>query len=288
MIVLKVKIQTIFLIGLFVLATSAYANNPTNIPWPVGSSSSEMNKTKTLMNSYGDPQNDWSLGIFHTGIDIDSQTETPNCDDVLSVLDGAAIVSEMSSWESGGHLQWTVITTEGTGETNHEDNGWLFTHLADPHVYGWVEWKDIDLGDLISNMHPYAVPVHTHLKWTTWGGNDWCYVNPLDYLTPAPMQGTNYTWTFNPEGYTNDFEYFFLEDMGHSAWPENSGDVIAIMMDEDFLFGAVDVFFGFGLSGVGQSTTPECGRNDLAPEKIEWNIQRETVTSLEMLVKSTW
>ncbi|MCD4775141.1 MAG: hypothetical protein K8S15_03720 [Candidatus Aegiribacteria sp.] len=64
-----------------------------------------MNNTKTLMNSYGDPQNNWSLGIFHCGIDIDSWTETPNCDDIRNVLDGDAVISKISSWETNGFIQ---------------------------------------------------------------------------------------------------------------------------------------------------------------------------------------
>jgi len=57
------------------------------------------------MNSYGDPQNNWSLGIFHCGIDIDSWTETPNCDDIRNVLDGDAVISKISSWETNGFIQ---------------------------------------------------------------------------------------------------------------------------------------------------------------------------------------
>jgi hypothetical protein len=47
---------------LFLLLTSAFANDPASIPWPVGSTPPIMNSTKTLMNSYGDPQNAWGDG----------------------------------------------------------------------------------------------------------------------------------------------------------------------------------------------------------------------------------
>ncbi len=70
--------QTILAICLLLSAVnSSLANDPTSVPWPVGSTEAAMNSTKTLMNSYGDPQNDWSLGRFHCGLDFDSMTEPP-------------------------------------------------------------------------------------------------------------------------------------------------------------------------------------------------------------------
>jgi hypothetical protein len=132
-------------------------------------------------------------------------------------------------------------------------------------------------------MNPYVSTIHTHFNWCDWDNSNACYVNPLDYLTPSAT-GTNYTWTFNPSGYTPAFEYFFLEDCLPSSWPNDPADVQAITLDPNNLSGDVDAFFGFGLSGVGQTTTPECGRNDLTAERIEWNIKRSTVSGLQLLV----
>jgi len=88
------------------------ANDPSMIPWPVGSTEGQMNNTKTLMASYGDPVNGW--GEFHAGIDIDANTESPSCDEVRSVLDGDVVISNMYRFYADSAYQWTVITTEGT------------------------------------------------------------------------------------------------------------------------------------------------------------------------------
>ncbi|OPX31882.1 MAG: hypothetical protein B1H09_01785, partial [Gemmatimonadaceae bacterium 4484_173] len=270
------------------ISTVSNANEPTMIPWPVGTTAVMMDSTKTLMNSYGDPQNNWYSGLFHGGIDIDSHTESPICSDVRCVIDNAVISywfeSELPD-PSDPH-EWVVVTTPGTGEFVHEDFGWTYEHLNDPRPdppYGWHLWDPISRGDTISSMNPHVQTIHTHFAWTDWDFSNWCYVNPLDYLTPAPT-GTNFTWTFNPSGYAPAFEYFFLENTVPFGWPNDPADVQAITLDQNNLSGDVDVFFGFGLSGVGQTTTPECGRNDLAAERIEWNIQRSTVSGLQLLV----
>lgn len=255
----------------------SYANAPTMVPWPVGSTETIMNSTKTLMNSYGDPQNNWDLGSFHCGIDFDAWTEPPLGTTLVRCVHGIkeptppdVVITRIIQDYERGYYEYAVVTTAGTSELDHEDYGWCYEHLSDPYFSPdqWEEWDTITEGDFIAAMQLGPDTRHTHFKWTTWDFDNWCYVNPLDYLTPTPT-GSNYTWTFNPEGYTNDFEYFFLEDMPHSSWPESTGDVISIMMDKYLLYGEVDVFFGFGLSGVGQNTTPECGRNDLAPERIK-------------------
>ncbi len=161
-----------------------------------------------------------------------------------------------------------------------------------PDGNGWQEWEPIAEGDLISSMHIEPATRHLHFKWSFWEFENplstWCLVNPLDYLTPSPMQGTEYTWTFNPSGYTPTYEFFFGDQREPEAWPASPALVVQdpnFLKDENNLSGAVDVFFGFGLSGTGQTTTAECGRNDLAPEKIKWDIQQVTVTGLNLLVE---
>ena len=106
------RITSIFVFIIVPLSSISYATSPTSVPWPVGSTDSLMNFTKTLMASYGDQVNGW--GEFHAGIDIDSWTETPNCDDIRSVLDGDVVISNMYRFYADSAYQWTVITTEGT------------------------------------------------------------------------------------------------------------------------------------------------------------------------------
>lgn len=43
------------------------------------------------------------------------------------------------------------------------------------------------------------------------------------------------------------------------------------------------MFFGFSLRGEGENTTPDCGRDDLAPERIKWDMIRETTSEDETI-----
>ncbi len=111
-------------------ASIIYANDPTIVPWPVGT---DQNATKTLLNSYGEP-NTWIDGRFHAGIDIDSQTETGgNGDEIRSVIDG--VISDIREVAVGMDLQYVVITTVGTGIDDHEDYGWWYEHLMSSDNY---------------------------------------------------------------------------------------------------------------------------------------------------------
>jgi hypothetical protein len=285
---------------LFLLLTSAFANDPASIPWPVGSTPPIMNSTKTLMNSYGDPQNAWGDG-FHCGVDFDVWTEPPLGTTLVRCVHGETgspvVISRRLQDYWRGYYEWTVITTPGTDEYNHEDYGWCYEHLTNPvdlvtpensddGVPGWQLWEEINVGEQIASMNPDVETQHTHFKWTTWDFDDWCYVNPLDYLTPS-ASGSNYTWTFNPSGYTPAFELFFGEQRIPEAWPASPTLVVEdpnFLKDENNLSGAVDVFIGYGLSGVGQTTMPECGRNDLAAERIFWKIRMNTVSGYQDIV----
>ncbi|MCD4775137.1 MAG: M23 family metallopeptidase, partial [Candidatus Aegiribacteria sp.] len=106
--------QILITLGLLLMsAITVHANDPDpDTPWPVGSTDSLMNFTKTLMTSYGDPVNGW--GEFHAGIDIDANTESPSCDEVRSVIDGDVVISNMYRFYADSAYQWIVITTEGT------------------------------------------------------------------------------------------------------------------------------------------------------------------------------
>ena len=73
----KISILIIISLSLFsLMVTSSFANEPNTIPWPVGSTEAIMNSTKTLMNSYGDPQNDWMILPPKTGHGVKSLLET--------------------------------------------------------------------------------------------------------------------------------------------------------------------------------------------------------------------
>jgi len=87
-----------------------------------------------------------------------------------------------------------------------------------------------------------------------------------------------FSWLFNPNENDPAFRSFFLEDMAPGSWPSDPASVPPIMLDENDLAADVDVFFGFSLRGEGECTTPDCGRDDLAPERIGWSIVRETPT----------
>lgn len=97
------------------------ANDPTVVPWPVGYDLDDMEITKTLMNSYGDP----NRSIFHTGIDI--QYETTGCDQVRCVYgyeevsapdEPVVIITDIYEDFKDGFSQFSVVTTEGTEEFN--------------------------------------------------------------------------------------------------------------------------------------------------------------------------
>ncbi|MCD4849087.1 MAG: M23 family metallopeptidase, partial [Candidatus Aegiribacteria sp.] len=276
--------NVILLIGIVaVTAVSLYANDPTVVPWPVGSTLGEMNQTKTIMNSYGDPNGSWANQFFHCGIDIDEQSAS--CDEVRCVHGNEAlgefvVVSKRLEGFSKGYSQWVVVTTEGTDSLNHEDYGWCYQHLFSPYP---PIWDTVSVGDLIAVMHPQVAVPHVHFKWTTWDYNEWCYVNPLNYLDTAPNQGDHFDWIFNPDGYPNDFESFFLIDDIPDNWSDDPNVVFNDTLDRSALgldvvpyVADVDLFFGFSLLGRGDNTHPDWERNDLAPERIQWNIIRET------------
>ena len=91
------------------------ANAPTIVPWPVGYFLEDMETTKTLMNSYGDP----NVDIFHTGIDI--QYETTGCDQVRCVYgyddvsapgEPDVVISDIFEGFKDGFSQFVVVITE--------------------------------------------------------------------------------------------------------------------------------------------------------------------------------
>lgn len=124
--------KTILTVLICFFSTISLANDPTAIPWPVGTTEGLMNFTKTLMNSYGDPQNDWDKGKSHCGLDFDSHTESPVCSDVRCVIDNAVISHWFWTPFEPDTLprEWVVVTTLGTDSINHEDFGWVYEHFT--------------------------------------------------------------------------------------------------------------------------------------------------------------
>ena len=291
----KIIRHCLFTALILALTSAAFSNSPSSVPWPVGSTEAMMNSSKTLLNSYGDPQNDWTLGSFHCGIDLDYLTEPPLGTTLVRCVHGSVapapatvVITSLDEPDySNGSLQYVVVTTEGTGQSNHEDFGWCYQHLTNPlwtttpDGNGWTLWEQIGEGQLIASMHTEPTVSHTHFKWTDWNFSNSCYVNPLNWLNPEPSSGDGYTWTFNPSGYTQEYEIFFLDQVEPGYWPSDPDDVT--FLDESDLDEDVDIFLGYGLSGVGQTTTSGCGRNDLAAERIEWSLHISTTAGFQLL-----
>lgn len=253
------------------LTVTSFANNPTTIPWPVGSTPAQMSYAKTLMNSYGDPCNDW--GTFHAGIDIDENTEATNGTYVRCVING--YVRRITD---AGDLGWQVVIAP----TMESDNGWVYGHLCDPTVpnpenQGWTTiGQAINQGDLIQLMDPNLIgPVHVHFSWVDVWNVGISLANPLDYLVPEP-EGSSY-WQFSPEALIPEFKFLILPEKWAYEWPtwwQNESEVAEDSIPRDFISGDVDVFFGVTLQGEAMGQVTSTG---LAPERVYWELIREQV-----------
>ncbi|MBD3277269.1 MAG: peptidoglycan DD-metalloendopeptidase family protein, partial [Candidatus Aegiribacteria sp.] len=256
-----------------------YANDPDlDTPWPVAFALSGMNISHTLMNSYGDLNGSWDDSMLHSGIDIDATTGDPDCNEVRCVDDG--YVTLIDSVEIDGNTteyEWIVIICDELGGA--VENGWSYGHLTAPEV-GFEQY--VPEGTLIGYMNENVNPPHVHFMWNAWNNNHFGKCNPLKYLDHAPLFEEGYTWEFDPEEY--DHRYFFLPDMDYSAWePYTVAEFFAMMLDESELSGNVDFFFGVGLRGDGETGGEGDGRNDLAPQKIKWDVVREYPTGDQIL-----
>jgi hypothetical protein len=136
-----------------VTAVSVQANDPTEVPWPVGSTLGEMNETKTLMNGYGDRNNGWDE--FHGGIDIDNTTGFFDCKEVRCVDDGyATIVEEIPIPGTQDETQWIVIICDELGGA--VENGWSYAHFTQP---SFPQLQYVAEGQLIGYMHDSVLSV---------------------------------------------------------------------------------------------------------------------------------
>ena len=267
---------TILLTTLLILASVSIANDPAyGIPWPVGSTDSLMNFTKTLMNGYGDRNNGWYQ--FHTGIDIDNCTEPEDGNCVRCVEDG--VIGRIRHIGTSSGYFVVVIPTPSS------QYGWCYGHLKDPAAQGWFEGRSISEGALIDTMiNTPAMDPHVHFSWVDKDSVNTCLVNPLDYLTPEP-EGSNY-WQFNPDELTPAFEHMFLREHYANEWSSfypNSGLAQDSIMDDDNLTGNVDFFFGVALQGGDAGGTDDKCFVDCTPERVYWELIRENESGSEVL-----
>ncbi|MBD3277267.1 MAG: peptidoglycan DD-metalloendopeptidase family protein, partial [Candidatus Aegiribacteria sp.] len=273
-----IKNVLVFTALLAVLNSGTYANDPDpDTPWPVAFALSGMNVSHTLMNSYGDLNGSWESSLFHAGIDIDATTGEPDCREIHCVDDG--FVTRIDTIDISGRSEYQyqlIICDEDYGSV---ENGWSYAHLTEPEV---LLHEYVPAGELLGYMNENVSPSHVHFMWTEWDNYDFSKCNPLVFLDHAPLFEEGYTWEFDPEEY--DHRYFFLPDMDYSAWePYTVAEFFAMMLDESELSGNVDFFFGVGLRGDGETGGEGDGRNDLAPQKIKWDVVREYPTGDQIL-----
>jgi hypothetical protein len=222
------------------------------------------------MNSYGDPNGTWAQAFFHAGIDIDATTGDPQCNEVRSVAAGYATTIERITISPGVYEWIVIICDELDGVAPY---GWCYGHLTQP---GFIEEAYVAQGQLIGYMSTNVTPAHLHFMWSDWDENPFSWVNPLKYLSPAPTSEDDFVWEFNPESTNPPFGYFFLPQIWYEEWEDLSvEETEQLMLDPDLLFDNVDFFFGIALRGDGMPGGTGTGRNDLAAQKIKYDVVRE-------------
>jgi hypothetical protein len=82
------------------------AGEPTQIPWPVGYSESEMHYSRDLLRTCGNTNGVWGdTGNFHPGIDIPYNTEVVDgCNEVRCVREGYVTYETASSDDIEGYV----------------------------------------------------------------------------------------------------------------------------------------------------------------------------------------
>ncbi len=268
---------------LIVCAGISVANDPADdTPWPVGTDTTNMRISRTLMNSYGDLNGSWSYSLFHAGIDIDATTGSPDCNQIRCVDDGyATLVQEIEIPGSDGDYQYLVIICDDIGGS--VQHGWSYGHLTQPSFFGQTN-PPVSLGQLIGEMTTDITTPHVHFMWTDWDNNAWSYCNPLGYLDAAPIFEENYQWIFNPENNSPRFDYFFLPQIWFSDWDTLSiSETQNMMLDESSISGNVDLFFGVSLRGEGMPFGQGDGRIDLTSQKIRYDVIRKLTAGVDTL-----
>ncbi|MCK5787226.1 MAG: VCBS repeat-containing protein [Candidatus Sabulitectum sp.] len=288
---MKIKTSNLLitLTVLFAFVKVGLCNDPDpNTPWPIGFSTGEMSNSRTIMNSFGDPNGDWAFGTFHGAIDIDATTGDPDCNQVRCVDDGWVTRRELLSVPGmPGITGWNVIICDEEGGV--VENGWSYGHLDVPVV---AEGTYVEEGELIGEMivhpsHPEYTP-HLHFLWSEWNNNVFAKGNPLQFLDALPVSGEGYEWEFNPLSHPDPFESFFLPYMWYQNWDNLSvGGTFDAMLDPSYLSGNVDFFFGMSLRGDGMPGGQGVGRNSLAPQKVKWDVV-QILSGDENIIDTKW
>jgi len=248
------------------------AGEPTKIPWPIGYSESEMHYSRDLLRTYGNTNGIWgSSGNFHPGIDIPYNTEVVDaCNEVRCVKAGFVTYETSSLDDIEGNV--IVICDENLATA---DYGWCYQHLSE---FSWRQNDFIPYGALIDTMETGVGVPHVHFMWTDaiYQEPRLCYVNPLNFLDPSPLESEGFTWTWNPEGNDPPYEYFFLPYMRYQDWDNLSvDDTFNAMLDKSNLSGHIDFFLGQYLSGKGTASgTTQAPW--LSPRRIKWSVSRIT------------
>jgi len=253
------------------------------IPWPVGTSGPDTANSHTLMNTYGEMNNNWENvgpGVqinFHTGIDLHHSevgSESVWCveGDVITDCHSFTNIRTLST-------EWVAVISPSTSA----DSGWCYCHVEgeDGDSIQLVDAEvgdSVDVGDHIGTMTEIT-PKHLHFARTGpeapfgYPGID----NPLDYLLPPATDSAGYTWQISspasnkPTFFLPDYPAF--ADPGEDSWEtlwQTPGSVYSDTLNRDSLVGGVDLFYEVVSNAQGSSGyTPD---NPTMPQRIHWSL----------------
>ena len=273
---------TILLIIVLTQFPSIVTAEPGFIPWPVGTTPSGQDSSRTLFSSYGTHHIGWSqvpdpFGInFHFGIDIDANTSsTDGCDVVRNVVEGYTCWWGTDTLPTG-EVQWVVVV----GEDHLGSEGWNFQHLDELNIDFFDPTMLHQIGDFIGIMHPALTHPHLHFMRSEapYVSSHAALCNPLDYLVPSATSVGDFTWGWD----ANSDRSFFLPDMDYLDWGNwtSVSEVWLDTLDREDLSGAVDFLYGQSHYGDGMASIPDAGIDadgidELNPRRILWKIVRQ-------------
>ncbi len=278
------------------------------IPWPISPSGS----THSLHHSYGDYHNPWidasSGGInFHYGIDIaDPYPLNSFAYEPVHAVYGGTVT--YINWDAEGK-GWGVILDDQSNP-GYGGNGWLYGHIQGvPHSPGDIPMPcdlndQFSVGEIVGYIaHVYnpdpqygRVYDHLHLMRVEETGRLWNsalpgVLNPLFYLIPAPVHGTNFdwAWTCSPD-MSPPISYCFFAlpqyealGTGSSSWRDRWNSVTECQNEvNDFMLdpfsGNIDLFLHFYLEGEGDFGTDPV--RHCIPQRLEWWLERELLDGI--------
>jgi|GEM_PF-4479038 len=185
------------MISLLFHLTSVGTAEPDMIPWPVGTTLSGQDSSRTLFSSYGTHHIGWdqvpaASGVnFHFGIDIDANTSsTDGCDVVRNVEEGYTCYWFADTLPSGS-VQWLFVI----GEEQLGSEGWNYQHLDEVNLAYFFTDSLHSVGDSIGIMHPEVSHPHLHFMRSEapYYSNNAALCNPLDYLVPEATSADGFT-----------------------------------------------------------------------------------------------